>query len=364
MKKVLISVATLTSGGAERVASIWANQLSEKGYDVYVLVYGRCENEYPLNKEVKVVAVCPSYADVKNVKYLERFKRMRALVKQISPDVVISFLYRMQIWMMAATFGRKLKRVETIRINPWFLSDAIKNPVAKMLWKAVYLRANSVIFQTAEQGEYFGKSVRKKGVVIPNPISEKYKNSPKTEYSEHIEKFVAAGRITEQKNYPVMIEAFGKAKETHPNIKLSIYGAGDEDYVSKIQKQIDDSGLSESVRLMGRTSDMLSALRESDAFLMTSDFEGMPNSLLEAMLVGLPCISTDCRTGPKDIIDNSQNGFLVRTGDLDSIAEAICNLADMDKVGAIRIGSAARKKILEICSEERSLAQLIATIEK
>lgn len=364
MKKIMICVSTLTSGGAERVASIWANQLSQNSYDTYILVYGRCENEYPINTAVNVVAVCPKYTEFQSLNYFERLKRMRALIKQIDPDVVISFLPRMQIWMMAATFGRKLRRIETIRINPWFLSEAIKIPIIKFLWKAVYYRADSVIFQTAEQGEFFSKKVQKKGVVIPNPISDKCKNNPKTDYSEKTRKFIAAGRITEQKNYPVMIEAFAEARKTHTDISLDIYGAGDNDYVAKIQNIIDQSGLSESVRLMGRTTDMISALQGADAFLMTSDYEGMPNSLLEAMVAGLPCISTDCRTGPKDMIDDGENGFLVKTGDSGSIASAICRVADMEKSEAIKIGSAAREKILDICSEEQSLAQLIRVIEK
>ena len=362
MKKILVSVSQLTGGGAERVATVWANQLSESGYDVYMLVYGRSENEYPLNSNVNVVAVCPNYAAFKRLNYIERLKRMRNIIKDISPDVVISFLQRMQIWMMAATFGRKLKRIETIRVSPWHIG--ISNKIEMALWKACFNRADSVIFQTAEQGEFFSKRVQKKGVVIPNPISEKYKNSPKTDYSDRVEKFIAAGRVTEQKNYPVMIEAFAKAKKLYPSIELSIYGAGDKEYVAKLQKQIDDKGLTDSIHLMGRTPDTLSALHSSDAFLMTSDYEGMPNALLEAMVVGLPCISTDCRTGPKDMIDDGENGFLVKTGDSDSIAEAIIKLASMSREDAVKMGSAAREKILDICSDEKSLAQLIKVIEK
>jgi glycosyltransferase involved in cell wall biosynthesis len=108
-----------------------------------------------------------------------------------------------------------------------------------------------------------------------------------------------------------MIEAFAKAAQSCPGIRLSVFGVGDKAYVEKVQDLIDEWGMTDRIVLKGRSEDMLSILRSSDAFLMTSDYEGMPNALIEAMVVGLPCISTDCRTGPKDMIDDSVNGYLV-----------------------------------------------------
>ena len=127
---------------------------------------------------------------------------------------------------------------------------------------------------------------------------------------------------------------------------------------------IDESGMTDRIVLRGRSEDVLSILRSSDAFLMTSDYEGMPNALLEAMVVGLPCISTDCRTGPKDMIDDGVNGYLVKTGDAESISRAIVKIAQMSDTEAEKMGSAAREKIIDICGTEKSLKRLVEVIEE
>jgi glycosyltransferase involved in cell wall biosynthesis len=101
-----------------------------------------------------------------------------------------------------------------------------------------------------------------------------------------------------------MIKAFSKACEKNKDIHLSIYGTGEDSYIAKLKELIKEYDVQGKIELMGRTSNVSEVLKNADAFLMTSDYEGMPNALLEAMATGLVCISTDCRTGPKDMIDN------------------------------------------------------------
>lgn len=360
-KKVMIAISSLTGGGAERVVSIWASQLAECGYDVSLLLYGREKNEYPIHENIKVSTIADNYKDYKNLGYFARLRRMRKIVKKVNPDVVINFLPRIQIWMMMATFGMRITKVETVRIS---LKEALEGKRAlKFLLDRCYNRAKKIIVQTDEQMEYFKKRNQKKCVVIPNPFFGRYNEVYKTKYSDKITNFIAAGRITEQKNYPLMIESFSKALKTNENLTLSIYGKGDEDYVSKIQKLIEQTGYSDKIKLMGRTSDLPNKLIDADAFIMTSDYEGMPNALLEAMATGLPCVSTDCPTGPKDLIDDGINGFLVKVGDTDSVSSAIEKVAKLDKEQVVNIGKSAREKILDLCSEENSLKKLIDVIE-
>lgn len=361
MKKVLIAVSLLTGGGAERVVSVWATQLAQKGYDVSLLLYGRSEDEYFVDDRVKIYTIANDLESYKALGYLQRFKRMRKIVKSIQPDVVISFLQRIQIWMGAATFGMKVKRVETVRINPWKSYE--NGGFEKKLWHNCFKKADTIIVQTGEQAEYFNEKLQKKCVVISNPIAERYCKNPKEEYSKQICKFVAMGRVTEQKNYPVMIEAFAKAKKQCPEIELAIYGTGEPSYAQSLQELIEKYGVSDCVKLMGRIPDTLPALKTADAFLMTSDFEGLPNALIEAMTVGLPCISTNCRTGPRDLIDDGENGFLTRVGDVDDIAAAIVKVAALTEQQAETMGKKAREKTLSTCSEEESLKKLIQIIE-
>ncbi len=362
MKNVLITITTMFGGGAERVVSVWSDKLISKGYDVSLLLYGREENEYPINDKVKVYSVAKTYVEYKKLGYFTRLKKMRKLVKKISPDVIINFLPRMQIWMMMATFGTMVPKIETVRVSPWQVCKNRKSE--KYLWKRCFRKSKAIIVQTAEQAEYFNKKQKKKCIVISNPIDEKYHMCFKTEYPSKIKNFVAAGRITQQKNYPLMIKAFAKACENNEYINLSIYGVGDEVYTKNIQDLIDEYKMTDRIKLMGRTNNMSAVLRHADAFIMTSDYEGMPNALLEAMATGLVCISTDCRTGPKDMIDNEKNGFLAKVGDVEDVAEKISKTLKLDCNDAATMGKAAREKIFVTCSEQQSLQKLIDTIEK
>lgn len=359
MKKVLLAITSLTGGGAERVVSVWAKELKENGYDVSILVCERFKDEYKIAEGINVYSISKQGETFGGYSLLKRYKIFRKTIKEISPDVVINFLPKMQIWMMFATFGRKIRRVETIRISPW---HATIKGVAKKIWEKCFKRADAVILQTAEQGEYYSKKVQKKCFVVYNPVAEQYKQNPKTEYEKAIQ-FVGAGRLCEQKNFPLMINAFKIAVEKYPQLKLSIYGAGKESYVEKLNSIIKEKGLIDNVFLMGRCNDMPNVLKKADAFLMTSDFEGLPNALIEAMCVGLPCVSTNCKTGPKDLIDNYENGYLVPVGDVDAVAEAIIKIAELAPEQAKAIGDKARQKVLDLCGEKKSLNELLKVIE-
>jgi len=360
MKKVMLAIGSLGGGGAERVVSVWANKLCDKGYDVTVLAYGHVENEYKFCEKVSVCTVVEYHEDIKHLNYITRLKKMRAILKMKAPDVLISFLPQVQIWMMLASWGMRLRRVETVRNNPWMVAP--KNTIVRILWKMCFKRADSIIIQTREQAEFFGKKEREKSVLIPNPISEQFRANVKETYSDKVRRFIAVGRIATQKNYPLMLEAFSLAMEKDPEIELSIYGAGEDGYVENIERQIKERGLENNVRLMGRTQEMHVALLQADAFIMTSDYEGMPNALVEAMAIGLPCISTNCKTGPKDLIDTGKNGFLVKEGDPAEVAAAIIKVATLDREQAFEVGQEARQRVLDLCSEKNSLERLLEII--
>ena len=359
MKKVLLTITSLSGGGAERVVSVWSKELKEQGYDVSILVCERFDGEYKIEDGIKVYSIASIGEGFGDYSFIKRYKIFRKTIKQISPDVVINFLPKMQIWMMFATMFRRIRKIETIRISPWHLG---RTGLVKILINRYFKRADAVILQTAEQGEYYSKKVQKKCHVVYNPVAEQYKQNPKTEYRQAIQ-FVGAGRLTTQKNFELMISAFKIASEKCPNIKLAIYGEGSKDYVDKLNALIQENGLTDTVKLMGRSLEMPTVLKNADAFIMSSDYEGLPNALIEAMCVGLPCVSTNCRTGPKDLIDDGENGFLVPVGDTKAMAEAIIKIAELEPDKAQEIGEKAREKILDICGKEKSLNQLIKVIE-
>ena len=361
MKKVLFAITGLGGGGAERVVSVWSGQLAERGYDVAVFTYVRGENEYKISDKVKRLTITDSKDEYLSSGYFKRLKRMRKIIKEFAPDTIISFLPRMQIWMMLATVGLKCDMIQTVRISPWHYHPG---KVTNFLWERCFRKADKVLLQSNDQKPFFSKRVQKKCYIVPNPLNTVYAENSKNSYSDKTIKFIANGRLSAQKNYFLMIDAFYEASKKNPDITLDIFGAPCDLSLADLQSRIDNYGISDKIKLRGWTADVLSELLTHDAFIMASDFEGMPNALAEAMAVGLPCISTDCKTGPRDLIDDKENGFLVEVGNKDALADAIEKIASFSKEEAKTIGVSARNKVLSLCSEDNSLKKLIELIEK
>ncbi len=360
-KKVLFIISFLRGGGAERVVSIWASQLAVNGFDVSILVNARSNEEYPVHEKVKIYSLANNEKEFFCLGKVKRLSVMRKWVKNIAPDVVIPFLERTQIWTMFATIGIKLYKVETVRNSPWRTEIG---KILKIFWKKCFKRADKVILQTPEQGEYFSKKVQKKCVVIPNPLAKQYLGEINRDYSDRITKFIAAGRLNDQKNYPLMIKGFAEVAKENKEITLDIFGAGEKDYIAKLQSLIDSLEMTDRIILRGRTPNLIDEYKKAHAYLMTSDFEGMPNALAEAMATKLICISSNCKTGTKDLIDDNINGFLFNVGKKEEFSALIKKVVDMDKETAKEIGEKAREKVLKFLSKENSLRKLIDLIEE
>ncbi len=361
MKKILFAIANLKGGGAERVVSVWSSQLAEQGYEVAVFTYYTDDNEYAISNKVKRITISKTKDENLSFSYIKRFKLIRRAVKEFAPDTIISFLPRMQIWMMFATIGLKCDMIQTVRISPWHHRSGKGET---FLWKRCFRKADKILLQSNDQKPFFSKKVQKKCFVVPNPLNSLYVENSISAYSSKTVKFIANGRLSGQKNYALMIDAFAKSAQQNHDITLDIFGAENDVTFSELQLRIDNYNLSDRIKLRGWTKDVLKELTMHDAFIMTSNFEGMPNALAEAMAVGLPCISTDCKTGPADLIDDNKNGFLVEVGNKDELSDTISKVASFDAETAKKIGEAARQKILSFCSEENSLKKLIELIEK
>lgn len=361
MKRILFLINIISGGGAERVVSVWASQLVKRGFDVSILVNTRSSEEYHVHNKVKIYSLANNEREFFGLGKVERIMAMRKCIKNIAPDIVIPFLERTQIWTMFVTIGMRLYRVETVRNSPWRTEIG---KILKIFWKKCFKRANKVILQTPEQGEYFSKKVQKKCVVIPNPLAEQYLGKINRDYSNRITKFIAAGRLDSQKNYPLMINSFAEVAKENKEITLDIFGAGEKGYIENLQALIDSLEMTDRIVLRGRTPNLIDEYKNAHAYLMTSDFEGMPNALAEAMATKLVCISSNCKTGPKDLIDDNINGFLFNVGEKEELSALIKKVADMDKETAKDIGEKAREKILDFLSEDNSLKKLIDLIEE
>lgn len=355
-KKILIAVPQLTGGGAERVATIWANSLYDMEYDVGVLAFYPKDSEYELHDGIEKYYVTTSVDEYLKIGYFTRLKIIREILKKCSPQTVISFLPAMQIWIMIASIGLRLKRIETLRVSPWHIN--IEGRLNKILWKICYITADHVILQASDQASFFSEKIQKKCSVIPNPISDKYNKVYKKNIVDKMTNVIAVGRIDPQKNYEMMIEGFSRIIKVHPEMNLKIFGEGDEAYLISLKKLIRDKGSQNNIFFMGRTNQIEIEYLNSDLFLMTSDFEGLPNALMEAMASRLICISTNCKTGPRDLIDNGVNGFLIETGNVDELENLIYKVVTLSEEKKGKIADKARSRILDYCSNEKNTIQL------
>lgn len=359
MKKICIAIHGLAHAGAERVVAMWADYLVKHGHDVSVVVYAPCEDTYELDDRVRIISIADSEADFFQMSTVQQLLSIRNIVRAEKPQIIMSFLPKMQIYMMLATLGIQIKRVETVRNNPWIDRDVGKK---RFLWDLCFRRSDKIIVQTKEQMLYFPKKLQRKCVVISNPVSQQFFEQKKTYGNGKIRKFVAVARISAQKNYPMMVRAFAKMAQKIPTCTLDIYGAGAREEVQAMEELINQLGMQGKIRLRGWMRNIAEELMQYDAFLMSSDYEGMPNALAEAMATGLICLSTDCRTGPKDMIDSWENGILVRAGDEGAFAEGIESITEMDSKQCNDMGAAAREKIFEMCGEKNTLRRLLELI--
>lgn len=362
MKRIVLTIPTLSGGGAERVVCVWASQLVRMGFDVYVLISGHVENEYSFDNDIKICSVAETYSEYDKLSLPKKIILRRKLIRAIDPDYIVPFLQHIQIQTYLACVGLNIKRIETVRVSPWIAEP--HNPVARYLWKRCFRTCFKILLQVKEQQEYFDQKLHYKCVVVPNPIDSAFLSDPERSFSDRALRFIAVGRLSPQKNYPMMIDAFARICENNPDAILSIYGVGKkESHIEELSMYVKRNGLENNVRLMGRSNSIMTEYLKNDIFVMASRFEGMPNALAEAMACQLTCISSDCKTGPRDLIDNGVSGLLVPVNDLDSLTDAMRHAMRMTKEQRLTMGRNARKKILELCSIENSCKSLAKIFE-
>lgn len=263
-------------------------------------------------------------------------------------DIVIPFVGTVLYVTWAASFGMKCKFILTVRNNPWLVPASKKQ---RMFRDYIAGKSDAIMIQNEEQGEYFSGALHKKMIVVNNPISDSFRNEKKENYSNEIRTVVTAGRLEAQKDHAFLIRAFAKAFVDKPEIKLYIYGEGKQK--QSLESLIQTLSLQDRVFLMGRSSNILEVLKKTDVFVMTSKYEGMPNALMEAMMLGVPCISSDCKTGPRSLIRNQTNGLLYSKGnEMDFMKKLKWAAANPKQLSLL--GKEARKFMLENYTDERT----------
>lgn len=362
-KKIALAVPNLTNGGTQRVVSVWANELRVRGYDVSIVLFHRSSIEYDVSSDIPIYSLTKEKTEYKRMHPPKKYFCLRGILKRINPDYIIPLQPPTQAWVMLASWGLKAKRLETLRNNPHH-GTAYTNLFYRIGWRLCYLTGHKIILQTRDQLRFFGKREQKKCVIIPNQISERFVKHFKQRISENPVEFIAVGRLFTQKNYRMMIDAFARVCRHNDDIRLRVFGKGEASDTAEIEGWIKTAGMQDRIHLMGWTPHLEEEYKKSDFFLMTSDYEGLPNALIEAMASRLICISTDCETGPHDLIEHGVTGFLVPVGDSIGFAETIEKALNMSVEERTAMADAARNKILAYCSLKNSTDALCRCFEE
>lgn len=321
--KIFFYINNIGYGGAERVIVNLSSIFADNNHDVALITSFRVEKEYELNPKIKRYSLEKEEQKSNFLKRnFSRIKKLKELCKKEKPDVLVSFMGENNFRAILATRGLKTKTIVSVRNDP---NKEYPTKLFKFLAKTLYKKADGVVFQTDDAKSWFPKRVQNKSRVIMNQVSDKFFNIKK----ENEEYYVATGRLNQQKNYPMMIRAFARFVKDNPNEKLFIYGNGDlrED----LDELIKNLNVEKNIVLKGSSSDIPSVLKNAKGFLLSSDYEGIPNGLLEAMAVGVPSISTDCPCGgPKMMINHNENGLLIPVGDEYKLYESLSSLENAD----------------------------------
>lgn len=323
MKKIMFVIGSLSGGGAERVVTTVASFLAEtKKYDVSILTYYKDDKEYPFSLNIKRINI--SGGDKKNYNKLNFFHKVIKIRKEVlkyGPDHIVCFLAHPVVFTyFSLLFSRFIKKIiYAERANPKYGKSRIcktRDFIVKKIKK--------IITQNSGQVSCFDD--KKQNIkIIPNPMYKELFENEK-EYALIPKKIVSVGRLTSQKNFELGIKAFYEVQKRYKDIEYYIYGEG-----NKKQDLIDlitSLGLDGKVHLMGFEKDRNVIYGDKDIYLMTSRFEGMPNTLAEAMCYGIPSISTDCDFGPSDLIMNEEMGILLKDDLVDTVASGIFKMID------------------------------------
>ena len=324
--RIVFCVGSMEQGGAGRVVANLSSELAKKN-EVSLIITKNEKIGYPLDKRVgRFILDKQGQRSSFFGRNLIRIRKMYKIFKKESPDIVISFLPESSYRLMMIKPFFSFKTIISVRNDP---NVEYNTFLKRVFTKALYSMADGFVFQTPDAKKWFSRKIQNRAMVIPNPINEKFICSP---YEGERKKVITnVSRLVVQKKHEILIDAFADFYKSHNDYCFEIYGDGPRRGI--IQKYITEKGLEKSVKLMGKISDIKDKIYNSSMFVIASEYEGMPNALMEAMALGIPCISTDCPIGgPKFLIKDGENGLLVKVGDRDGIRNAMDRLANDSKL--------------------------------
>lgn len=320
MKKIVFVMNNIGDGGAERVGVTVGKYLARQGNKVYIAKMFSTYNDYSVEGISDIITL----PNAKN-KYIKHLKRLIAFQRFCQKNAIETVVVMGVGDMMINLFKKlnpQIRLVLSERNDP-----TSQYSVDKVLGKRVnkfLSNSDRVVFQTEDARSYFSEKVQQKGVIIPNPIKS---DLPEPYTGVRRKEIINFCRLNKQKNLPLLINAFERLHKDYPEYTLRIYGRGDlhDDLV----KRIKENGQDEYIFIEDFSKDIHNKVRDAAMFVSSSDFEGISNSMLEAMAIGLPVVCTDCPAGgARMMIQNGVNGLLVPVRDETALYEAMKELIE------------------------------------
>ena len=353
--KIAFLIPTLGSGGAEKVITMMSNYWAENGHTIILFSMDSHQNKpfFPLNKKIihrPLNLLSPSRGTIK--KSFMPIVRLRQRLNRLKPDVLIAHLDIAIFLSLIATRFSDQKVIIYEGTNP-YLSQT--NRFVKAANQYLSRFSNRIILQTHQIAKTFPVHLKKKISVIYNPIKVVEVQRQVNDYQKNLlrKKIIGIGRLAPPKGYDTLLKAFSIFLVKHPDWSLTILGEGNER--KKLEKLCHDLNIAKHVNLRGRVADPSLIAKDCSLYVLSSNYEGLPNALCEAMSIGLPVVSTTCKFGPEEIIEHGKNGLLVPVGDAVSMSQAFQLLAD-DVALCQKMGNAA-KEIKKICSIDKVMKQ-------
>lgn len=313
--KIIFVISAMNGGGAERVIATLANCYADQGDEVTILMVAGDESAYPLDPRVHILSIGQASHGNPLIQG-KRLCEMRKYFKAHKDHAIVSFGTQINLFTIISTFGLKNRVIVSERNDP-------NQCNYKALRNLIYSLGGRFVFQTEDAVRCFPKRIRKRSVVIPNPVR---KELPEPYTGRREKKIAAVGRLEPQKNHRLLLEAFAGFHKNYPEWELHIFGKGTLE--RELKKRTEELGIDGCVVFEGFQHDILEKIKTYGMYVLSSDYEGISNSLMEAMAMGLPCVSTDCPIGGSALcIENCKNGILTPVRDVGALQKAMERLA-------------------------------------
>jgi glycosyltransferase involved in cell wall biosynthesis len=356
VKRLVIFIHSMGGGGAERVTANLANHWAGKGCEITVVTLAQCSlDAYDLHPDVERISLNLA-GDSANIvtglwQNLRRVVAIRRVLRKIQPDIALGIMTTANVLLSVAALGLRIRAVGSEHVHP---AQYPLSPLWERLRRHTYGWLHAVSALTSESANWLEAHTNVRRVsVIPNaapwPLpAQEPEVSPMPVCPIGRKILLGVGRLELQKGFDWLLEAFAVVAPKHPDWDLVILGEGS--LHNMIERQAQTAGLDKRVFLPGRVGNMGEWYERADLYVMSSRFEGFGNTLAEALTYGLPAVSFDCDTGPRDIIRHETDGLLLPQGDVMGLAAALDRLmgdADLRKRFAGRAVEARERFSME-----------------